>query len=94
MSTSHSLLLSLLYGSLLWPYYIAIYTGHILLSQAFFIGALVSASAASISNERVLLLLAGVMIAMSFFSSCISEIPYLFLVLLVGFFSKTGVSFD
>ena len=89
MSPFHSLLLSLLYASLLWPYYIAIYTGHILLSQALFIGALVSASAASILNERYLLLLAGVMIAMSFFSSSASrKYPVLFLVLLVGVFIR------
>ena len=37
LSEMHAFLISMLYASLLWPYYISVYTGHILLSQAFFL---------------------------------------------------------
>lgn len=80
----HAFLISMLYASLLWPYYISIYTGHILLSQAFFLGSLLCIANASGQYANLLLLLAGLLITISFFSSSASrKYPILF-VLVAG----------
>lgn len=89
LGEKHAVLLSLLYASLMWPYYISIYTGHILLSQAFFLASLFCAAHASQYNQDYLLILAGGLIAISFFSSSASrKYPVLFLLLVGLIFAK------
>ena len=84
LTEMHAFLISMLYASLLWPYYISIYIGHILLSQAFFLGSLVCFVNSSGDYEIPLLILAGALTTISFFSSSASrKYPVLF-VLVAG----------
>ena len=89
----HAFLISMLYASLLWPYYISIYTGHILLSQAFFLGSLLCVASASGQYESLLIAMAGALVTISFFSSSASrKYPVLF-VLVSGFLFAKEVDY-
>lgn len=93
LTEMHAFLISMLYASLLWPYYISIYIGHILLSQAFFLGSLLCIANASGQYASLLLVFAGVLISISFFSSSASrKYPILF-VLVAGFLFAKGIDY-
>ena len=81
LGETHAVLLSLLYRSLLWPYYISIYTGHILLSQAFFLASLFCLAHASQYNQDYLLIWPVRLLPSLFSSSASRKYPVLFLLL-------------
>lgn len=86
LSELHSFMLASFYATMMWPYYISIYTGHILLSQALFLAALLSFVNGWPSGNMYLSCLSGILISASFFSSSASrKYPILF-VLAVSLF--------
>lgn len=79
LSELHSFMLASFYATMMWPYYISIYTGHILLSQAFFLGALLCFVNGWPTSNLYLCCLSGILISASFFSSSASrKYPILF----------------
>jgi hypothetical protein len=79
LSEIHSLMLALFYATMMWPYYISIYAGHILLSQAFFLGALLCFVNGWPTGNIYTCFLSGILISASFFSSSASrKYPILF----------------
>lgn len=89
LSETHSFLISAFYVTLMWPYYITMYIGHILLAQTFFLASILLFLNATESLESIFLFLSGVSIAISFFSSSASrKYPYLFVVIISIFLAK------
>ena len=81
LSDTHAFLIAIFYASLLWPYYISIYAGHILLAQAFFLGSLICLSNGILGDQKLWIFFAGILAAVSFFSSSASrKYPIIFLV--------------
>ena len=82
-------LVAMLYATMLWPYYVSVYTGHILLSQALFLASLITLTI-GLSDSSVLLLFAsGFLIAASFFASSASrKYPMIFTLIVAVFLAR------
>ena len=71
-----AIIVTLMYATSFWPYHVAIFMGHIHLSQMFFLLSVIfiqNYSSLSVTYSLSMIFFAGVFVAMSFFSSSASR---------------------